>query len=103
MPNLNPVPDTLENLKVQLKLIEKNACIDIRPYGAITMGEQGRELAELEEMAPFVIGFSDDGVGLNDPDLMKKAMETAKHHNLLIAAHCEDLTLRNGGYIHDGD
>ncbi len=103
MPNLNPVPDTLENLKVQLKLIEKNACIDVRPYGAITMGEQGRELAELEEMAPFVIGFSDDGVGLNDPDLMKKAMETAKHHNLLIAAHCEDLTLRNGGYIHDGD
>ena len=102
MPNLNPVPDTLENLKVQLELIEKNACIDVRPYGAITKGEQGRELAELEQMAPFVIGFSDDGVGLNDPGLMKKAMETAKRHNLVIAAHCEDIALRNGGYIHDG-
>ena len=102
MPNLNPVPDTLENLKVQLMLIEKNACIDVRPYGAITMGEQGRELAELEEMAPFVIGFSDDGVGLNDPTLMREAMRIARRLELPIVAHCEDLTLRDGGYIHDG-
>ena len=103
MPNLNPVPDTLENLNVQRAIIEKDARIDVRPYGAITTGEKGERLADLAAMAPYVIGFSDDGVGLNDPDLMKKAMETAKYHNLLIAAHCEDLTLRNGGYIHDGD
>lgn len=63
---------------MQLKLIEKNACIDIRPYGAITMGEQGRELAELEEMAPFVIGFSDECVGLNDPDLNEEGNGNCK-------------------------
>ena len=53
-------------------------------------------------MAPYVIGFSDDGVGLNDPVLMEQAMTTAKQLNLPIVAHCEDMTLRNGGYIHAG-
>ena len=102
MPNLNPVPDTLENLNIQRAIIEKDARIDVRPYGAITTGEKGERLADLAAMAPYVIGFSDDGVGLNDPTLMREAMRIARRLELPIVAHCEDLTLRDGGYIHDG-
>ena len=102
MPNLKPVPDDLENLKVQLDIIEKDAVIPVTPYGSLTVGERGEELADLEAMAPYVCGFSDDGVGLNDMDLMAQAMEIAKKHGKLVVAHCEDMELRNGGYIHDG-
>lgn len=102
MPNLDPVPDTLENLQIQLNIIKKDAVIDVRPYGSITKGEKGQELSELEAMAPYVIGFSDDGVGLNDTKLMEQAMTTAKQLGIPIVAHCEDMNLRNGGYIHDG-
>ena len=102
MPNLDPVPDTLENLQIQLDIIKKDAVIDVQPYGSITKGEKGQELSELTAMAPYVIGFSDDGVGLNDPELMEQAMRTAKQLGLPIVAHCEDVELRNGGYIHDG-
>ena len=102
MPNLDPVPDSLENLNIQRARIARDALVDVRPYGAITIGEKGRNLADLEAMAPYVIGFSDDGTGLNDPSLMKEAMRMARKLNLPIAAHCEDLTLRKGGYIHEG-
>ncbi len=102
MPNLNPVPDNLESLNVQRDIIRRDAIVDVRPYGAITVGEKGKKLAELEAMGPYVIGFSDDGTGLNDPVLMKEAMKIARKLNLPIVAHCEDLTLRNDGYIHAG-
>ncbi len=103
MPNLNPVPDSMENLKLQLDIIEKDACIAVQPYGAITVGEKGETLAELEAMAPYVCGFSDDGRGVADENLMRAAMEKAKALNKMIVAHCEDMALVNGGYIHDGD
>ena len=102
MPNLSPVPDSMENLNVQRTIIAKDALVDVRPYGAITIGEKGEKLADLEAMAPYVIGFSDDGAGLNDRALMQEAMRIAKKLNLPIAAHCEDLVLRNDGYIHEG-
>ena len=102
MPNLNPVPDCMENLRQQLDIIEKDAVINVIPYGAITVGEKGRELADLEAMAPHVIGFSDDGIGLNDEKLMKEAMLRAKAMGKMIVAHCEDMEERAGGYIHDG-
>lgn len=102
MPNLNPVPDTDEHLKVQEELIAQNACIHVFPYGAITMGEQGEELAELSKMASRVCGFSDDGRGVQSREMMQKAMEQAKALGKLIVAHCEDNSLLRGGYIHDG-
>ncbi len=102
MPNLNPVPDNLESLNMQRDIIEKDAIVDVRPYGAITVGEKGKKLAQLQALGPYVIGFSDDGTGLNDPVLMKEAMKIARKLNLPIVAHCEDLTLRNDGYIHAG-
>jgi len=102
MPNLNPVPDSMENLKLQLDIIEKDACIAVKPYGSITVGEKGEVLADLDAMAPYVCGFSDDGRGVADGNLMRTAMEKAKALGKMIVAHCEDMTLVNGGYIHDG-
>ena len=102
MPNLNPVPDCMDNLKVQLSRIAEGACIDVTPYGAITVGEQGEELADMEAMAPYVAAFSDDGRGVQNEDMMRKAMAKAKALNKIIAAHCEDNSLLFGGYIHDG-
>lgn len=102
MPNLNPVPDCMENLQQQLDIIQKDAVINVIPYGAITVGEKGKEMADLEAMGSHVIGFSDDGVGLNDKKLMKEAMVRAKAMGKMIVAHCEDMEERAGGYIHDG-
>ncbi len=102
MPNLNPVPDTLEALNQQLSIIQQDACIHVYPYGAITFGQQGQALADLEAMAPHVIGFSDDGRGVQSLDMMRSAMEKAKALGKMIVAHCEDNSLLHGGYIHEG-
>ena len=103
MPNLNPVPDSVENLKIQLDMIEDQACIHVYPYGAITVGEKGEVLADLEGMAPNVIGFSDDGRGVQSDDMMREAMVRAKKLGKMIVAHCEVNELLRGGYIHDGE
>ncbi len=102
MPNLNPVPDCAEHLEAQRKLIRENARIAVHPYGAITVNQAGEHLAKMEEMAPNVIAFSDDGRGVQDRALMRQAMLTAKALGKLIVAHCEDNRLLRGGYIHDG-
>ena len=102
MPNLNPVPDSVENLMLQRKLIEEQSCIHVYPYGAITVGEKGEQLADLEGMAPLCIGFSDDGRGVQDDEMMRRAMKRVKALGKMIVAHCEVNSLLNGGYIHDG-
>ena len=103
MPNLNPVPDSVEHLNVELDRIRCDACMRVLPYGSISVGEAGKELADLEGMAPYAVAFSDDGKGLQDPGLMLEAMRRAKALGKLIVAHCEDNTLLKGGYIHDGE
>ena len=103
MPNLNPVPDSLEKLNVQLDIIKKDAVIEVLPFGSITVGQKGEELSALNDMAPFVAGFSDDGRGVQNPEMMKEAMLKAKELNKIIVAHCEDNSLLFGGYIHDGE
>ena len=103
MPNLNPVPDSKANLKQQLDIIRSDGMIRIFPYGAITVGEKGEQLADLKGMAPNVIGFSDDGRGVQSREMMKSAMLKAKQLKKIIVAHCEDNSLLNGGYIHDGE
>ena len=102
MPNLNPVPDSAGNLEVQRRLIRETACIHVYPYGAITVGEQGEVLSDLEGMAPHVVGFSDDGRGVQSDDLMRQAMLRAKALGKPIVAHCEVNSLLRRGYIHDG-
>ena len=102
MPNLNPVPDTPQNLALQQELIDRSASIHVYPYGAITLGQQGQTLADLAGMAPHAAGFSDDGRGVQSTELMKTAMTQAKALGKIIVAHCEDNSLLHGGYIHDG-
>ena len=103
MPNLNPVPDSLDHLQQQLELIEQNSVIHVYPYGAITVGQQGETLADLDGMANKVIAFSDDGRGVQSDDMMRGAMLRAKSLGKMIVAHCEVNSLLRGGYIHDGE
>ena len=103
MPNLNPVPDSVEHLAVQLEAIREKACIPVYPYGAITVAELGREMADLEGMAKDVIAFSDDGKGVQSDDMMRQAMLRAKALGKMIVAHCEVNDLLEGGYIHKGE
>ncbi len=103
MPNVKPAPDTPMNLKAELKAIRRGAKVEVLPYGCLTMGQLGRgQLADYGGMAPFVCGFSDDGRGVQDEDLMELAMLAVRKTGRLIAAHCEDESLLRGGYIHDG-
>lgn len=102
MPNLKPVPDSAEHLKEQLDIIKKDAVINVLPYGAITVGQNGEELSDMEGMAKDVIAFSDDGRGVQSEKMMKEAMLRAKALGKIIVAHCEDNSLLHGGYIHDG-
>ena len=102
MPNLNPTPDSVEHLQQQLDLRDAGACIHVYPYGSITVGLKGEELADLQGMAPNVIAYSDDGKGVQSDDMMNSAMLKAKELGKMIVAHCEVNDLLKGGYIHDG-
>ena len=102
MPNLDPVPDCAAALAVQRAIIEKDALVHVHPYGAISIGEKGERLADLEGLAPGVIAFSDDGRGVQSESLMREAMMQCRRLGKILAAHCEDNSLLHGGYIHDG-
>lgn len=103
MPNLDPVPDSAEHLQVQLDAIKRGAAIKVLPYGAITVGEKGEKLADMEAIPDKVCAFSDDGKGVQNDEMMREAMTAAKRLGKIIAAHCEDNSLLFGGYIHDGE
>ena len=103
MPNLNPVPDDAQSLAVQTELIDRDALIRVYPYGAITKGQRGEIISDMENMSGNVIAFSDDGRGVQSRELMREAMLRAKSLGRMIVAHCEDNSLLHGGYIHDGN
>ncbi len=103
MPNLNPVPDTVENLKAQQDIIDRDAKIEVLPYAAITIGRKGEELVDMASLVGKVCAFSDDGSGVQADGMMERAMTEAVKHDQLIAAHCEVEELLKGGYIHDGE
>ena len=103
MPNLNPVPDSVENLKVQQDIIDRDAKIEVLPYAAITIGRKGEELVDVESLHDKVCAFSDDGSGVQVDGMMERAMTEAVKYDALIAAHCEVEELLKGGYIHDGE
>ena len=102
MPNLNPPPDSLECLRPQIDAIVKDAAVEVRPYGTITKRQMGQELSDMEDLAPLVCGFTDDGRGVQSDDRMREAMVRAKQLGKMIVAHCEVNELLFGGYIHDG-
>ena len=102
MPNLNPVADTPEHLRQEQAIIDRDACIHVYPYAAISLEQKGKRLADLEALAPDCVAFSDDGHGVQSGEMMRQAMERAKALGKLIVAHCEVNSLLNGGYIHAG-
>ena len=103
MPNLNPVPDSVERLKAQQEIIDRDAKIEVLPYAAITIGRKGEELVDMASLVGKVCAFSDDGSGVQVDGMMERAMTEAVKHDQLIAAHCEVEELLKGGYIHDGE
>ena len=103
MPNLDPVPDCYESIMEQRKIIERDAAVNVHPYASVTVGEKGEELSDFDALSPLCIAFSDDGRGVQSEDMMRAAMIKAKSMGKIIAAHCEDNSLLNGGYIHDGE
>ena len=103
MPNLNPVPDSIYNIKAQLDIIERDAVIGVHPYGAITVGQKGEELSDIEGLSALAVAYSDDGKGVQEDAMMTYAMEKVKKTGKIIAAHCEVNALLNGGYIREGE
>ena len=103
MPNLDPVPDCYESIMEQRKIIERDAAVNVHPYASVTVGEKGEKLSDFDALSPLCIAFSDDGRGVQSEDMMRAAMIKAKSLGKIIAAHCEDNSLLNGGYIHDGE
>ena len=103
MPNLKPVPDSVENIKVQQDIIDRDAVIRVHPYASITLNQEGKVLSNFDLLQDKCCAFSDDGRGVQSPELMEQAMKKAKSLNKIIVAHCEDNSLLNGGYIHDGE
>ena len=102
MPNLNPVPDSPETIALEQEIIDRDACIEVLPYAAITRGRKGLEPVDIAALKDRCVAFSDDGSGVQDDAMMLRAMQTAAREDVIIAAHCEDNTLLRGGYIHDG-
>ena len=102
MPNLNPVPDSAETLALEQEIIDRDACIRVLPYAAITRGRRGEQLVDFAALKDRCCAFSDDGSGVQREEMMRSAMQAAAREDVIIAAHCEDNTLLHGGYIHDG-
>ncbi len=102
MPNLNPVPDNIENMKLQMDIIDKDAVVGVHPFAALTVGEKGEILSDINGLSKVSVGFSDDGRGVQSDDMMREAMKLTKENNQIISAHCEVNELLFGGYIRDG-
>ena len=102
MPNLNPVPDSPQTLALEQEIIDRDACIEVLPYAAITRGRQGLETVDFAALKGRCVAFSDDGSGVQREEMMLQAMTQAAREDVILAAHCEDNTLLRGGYIHDG-
>lgn len=102
MPNLSPIPDTYENLKKQLDIIKKDSVIRVIPYGAITKGEKGEDLADFKDLNKEVFAFSDDGRGVQNANMMYEAMLEVAKLKKAVVAHCEDNSLKRGGWMNEG-
>lgn len=102
MPNLNPVPDSVAHISEQLEIINRDAIIDVKPYASITVGRKGLEVVDVNALKGLAVAFSDDGSGVQDEKVMRRAMEKLAGEGCILAAHCEDNSLLRGGYIHDG-
>lgn len=105
MPNLKPAPATKEVLENICNIIKKDSKIELYQIGSITKDQTGLgdSLSDMEDIAPNVIGYSDDGNGVLVANTMYNAMERAKALNKPIISHCEDKSLVRGGVVATGE
>ena len=103
MPNLNPAPDSVENIAIEQAMIDAQAVVEVRPYATITESRIGKKVVDVKALAPLCVGFSDDGSGVQNREVMLEAMKSIAAVDGIIAAHCEDESMLAGGYIHAGD
>ncbi|WP_159884011.1 dihydroorotase [Paenibacillus puerhi] len=104
MPNTRPVIDTVDTVKYILDKAETDGVVRVLPYGCITKGELGRELTDFDALKEAgVIGYTDDGVGVQSAQMMKDAMAKAASIGMPIIAHCEDNTLVEGAAFTEGE
>ncbi len=90
MPNLNPCPDDRESVLLQLDIIKRNSCVNVYPFGSVTVNEEDKVLSNIDDIHDIVYALSDDGRGVNNLELLEQAMLLAKKYNLTIASHAED-------------
>lgn len=103
MPNTKPVQDTVEHLQLQLDRIKEYACVNVLPVGAVTMGQMGAELSEIEGMKKAgACAISEDGKSVMNSNLYREAMRIAARLGMPVLAHCEDINLVDGGVMNAG-
>jgi dihydroorotase len=103
MANTDPVADNVAVIQEVLMLADKAGLCEVFPVGSITRGLEGETLSEIGEMAAAGVRmFSDDGRGVQNARLMRMALEYAKAFDVLVAEHCEDRSLAEGGQMHEG-
>ncbi|MCD8909183.1 dihydroorotase [Staphylococcus gallinarum] len=103
MPNTRPVPDSEENLERLNQLIAENAQVRVLPYASITVRQAGKEHVDFKALAnQGAFAFTDDGVGVQQANMMYEAMQQAAKVNKAVVAHCEDNSLIYGGAMHEG-
>lgn len=104
MPNVKPFPDDVETIKDYLEKIKQDAIVHVHPYACITTAEVGSEVVDMKAIQDLgILGFSDDGVGVQSDEVMRKAMQKAHEIGSIIVAHTEDMTYRSqGASMHEG-
>ncbi|MEF2248740.1 MULTISPECIES: dihydroorotase [unclassified Paenibacillus] len=104
MPNTRPVTDTPETVRYIIDKANESALVKVLPYAAITKNELGRELTDFDALKEAgAIGFTDDGVGVQNAQMMKNAMALAKSLDMPVIAHCEDDSLVVGAWATEGE
>ena len=103
MPNTKPVTDNIEVVEYIRIEAEKNGVVNVLPIGAITKGQEGNELADIEGMYKAgICAISEDGKSVMNAQLLKEAMLKAKELNIPVLSHCEDRSLVKGGCMNEG-
>lgn len=103
MPNTDPPNDSASVTEFILEQAARHGAVRVYPIGAISKGRKGEELAEIGELvAAGCVGISDDGSPVASAGLMRRAMEYATMFDIPVIPHCEELTLSQGGVMHEG-
>ena len=103
MPNTDPVNDNSSVTEFIISQARNKGIIKVYPVASITVGSQGKSLTEFGELKKAgAVGISDDGSSVKNSEIMRRALEYARYHELAVISHCEDTDLSNAGHMHEG-